>query len=183
MERPQTGHARRGAPRSAGFSLLELVAVMALLVTLASFALPLFRSTGEAREERCTIECSRIGEALARYHRDTRLRPVGPEGRPEIGYLLGDAGRTPDLGGYGAGLTSEPLGTITRRNTWNNPRWRGPYVTHVGPDPWGRRYLVWTGTSGPGSRTWILSAGEDGVVQTAPDAATLAGDDVGVILE
>lgn len=68
--------------------------------------------------------------------------------------------------------------------------WRGPYVTQLGFDPWGRTYIVSVGAMeangrpvAPGARGWILSAGPNGVLETAPDASVLGGDDIGMIVD
>jgi hypothetical protein len=75
-------------------------------------------------------------------------------------------------------------------------RWRGPYLESVPIDPWGRAYVVLlppqpslcsAGDPGlcAGKRDGgivIVSAGPDGVVDTPPGSATIADDDVGVVL-
>jgi len=72
-------------------------------------------------------------------------------------------------------------------------RWRGPYVSRLGLDPWGNAYVVSIGameangspitkpTTGEKSRGWIISAGPNGLLETAPDATSLGGDDIGFI--
>jgi len=68
-------------------------------------------------------------------------------------------------------------------------RWRGPYVRHLTLDPWGNAYIISVGAmemSGSpivlGARGWIVSAGPNGVLETAPDAAVLGGDDIGTLV-
>lgn len=68
-------------------------------------------------------------------------------------------------------------------------RWRGPYLRHLTLDPWGRAYVVSVGAMEhdgspivPGAKGWVLSAGPNGILETAPDAPALAGDDIGMIL-
>lgn len=68
--------------------------------------------------------------------------------------------------------------------------WNGPYVTQLGLDPWGKTYIVSVGameTTGrpvaPGAKGWILSAGPNGVLETAPDASVLGGDDIGMLVD
>lgn len=62
-------------------------------------------------------------------------------------------------------------------------KWRGPYLSHVPIDPWGRAYVV---NNDPASHSrslrFIVSAGPDGVMDTAPGSGTVAGDDVGIVL-
>lgn len=65
-------------------------------------------------------------------------------------------------------------------------RWRGPYLVRLTLDPWGHAYIVGIGAGEPGGQPvvpdaqgWILSAGPNGVLDTAPAAIELGGDDVG----
>jgi hypothetical protein len=74
--------------------------------------------------------------------------------------------------------------------------WKGPYIDAVPIDPWGRAYLVLlpprpslcpVGDPGlcAGRRDAgivIVSAGPDGVLDTAAGSSTIASDDVGVVL-
>ncbi|HEY2988022.1 MAG TPA: hypothetical protein VGL11_09870 [Candidatus Binatia bacterium] len=80
-------------------------------------------------------------------------------------------------------------------------QWKGPYLGNVGLDPYGKAYIVHIGAmekkgcpagSGGeppfcfapvrGAKGWILSAGPNGILDTAPNATVLAGDDIGMIL-
>jgi len=72
--------------------------------------------------------------------------------------------------------------------TSGSRRWRGPYLSRVGVDPWGRAFIAHVGameTGGTpvvaGSRGWILSAGPNNSLDTLPNSATLVGDDRGFI--
>jgi hypothetical protein len=73
--------------------------------------------------------------------------------------------------------------------------WRGPYMQAIPGDPWGNRYManignITTAMIG-GNAVWIISAGPDGIVQTAFNQAVpatgaavlLAGDDIGFRLK
>ena len=66
--------------------------------------------------------------------------------------------------------------------------WAGPYMKILAPDPWGRQYVIraeslWGAADNLGAtQVWILSAGEDGIVQTSADDQQLRGDDIGVNL-
>lgn len=68
-------------------------------------------------------------------------------------------------------------------------RWRGPYLRHLTPDPWGNAYIISVGAmernGSPialGAKGWIVSAGPNGVLETAPDAPSLGGDDIGTLV-
>ena len=96
-------------------------------------------------------------------------------------------------------LVNDPAanGTTDQAGTdYNTAKWKGPYITKLGADPWGKAYVIHVGgmqkggcpvdttgaaTCGASGRGWILSAGPDGVLDTAPTATTLSGDDLGYI--
>lgn len=69
--------------------------------------------------------------------------------------------------------------------------WRGPYMTHISTDPWGRAYIAYVGAMTNAGRKvagatgkqygWILSAGPNNSLDTAPNSNTLSGDDIGFI--
>ena len=50
-------------------------------------------------------------------------------------------------------------------------------------DAWGRCFLVNVGTAREGGQAWLLSAGPNGLIETAFAATTLSGDDIGVALK
>lgn len=67
-------------------------------------------------------------------------------------------------------------------------KWKGPYIAKLSKDPFAKTYIVGVGAmekdGSPiisGAKGWILSAGTDGVLQTATTATTLVGDDIGYI--
>jgi type IV pilus assembly protein PilA len=79
---------------------------------------------------------------------------------------------------------------------YKTTKWKGPYITKLGVDPWGNAYIIHIGaiqktgcpvdaagaaTCGTSGKGWILSAGPDATLQTGPDASALAGDDLGYI--
>ena len=90
--------------------------------------------------------------------------------------------------------TAGTLGT-----DYKTTKWKGPYITKLGPDPWGFAYIIHIGavqktgcpvasTGAPplctlpaAGKGWILSAGPDGTLQTGPNANALVGDDLGYI--
>ncbi len=83
---------------------------------------------------------------------------------------------------------------------YTTTKYKGPYINNLGPDPWGHAYIIHVGamqksgcpvnsTGAPpacttptaGARGWIISAGPDGNLDTAPTATQLVGDDIGYI--
>jgi prepilin-type N-terminal cleavage/methylation domain-containing protein len=72
---------------------------------------------------------------------------------------------------------------------YKTTKWKGPYITKLGPDPYGNAYIIHVGAMqkngspiGAGTpRGWILSAGADGNLDTAPTDSVLSNDDIGYI--
>ena len=57
------------------------------------------------------------------------------------------------------------------------PNWRGPYMAMVTADPWGHSYVSNAKSFAvAGQPVWIISAGPDGLLQTAAASAALLGD-------
>jgi hypothetical protein len=65
--------------------------------------------------------------------------------------------------------------------------WRGPYQSSIQADPWGYRYAINIGNmTGAYPAVWVISAGPDGIIQTAfsPTAPAVgttlmaSGDDI-----
>ena len=74
--------------RQAGFSLLELIVVMAVLGILVAFALPAYQdATTRAREAVLKEDLQRMREALEQYLTDKGAYPEALEDLVEFGYL------------------------------------------------------------------------------------------------
>ncbi len=105
----------RGRPSaSAGFTLLELLVVLAILGMLAAFAVPqVMNYLDRARSDSANIQVNNLSTALDLY----RL----------------DVGRYPSTGEGLASLVERPSGV---------DRWTGPYVKREESliDPWGEPY-------------------------------------------
>ncbi len=102
---------RRAMQRSRGFTIIELLIVMAILGMLAVMVAPnLFNQADSARRDAARSQISSVGSALAAH----RL----------------DVGQYPDtLQGL--------LENTTGRSTWNGPYIRNA----VPRDPWGNEYV------------------------------------------
>jgi general secretion pathway protein G len=103
--------------RKAGFTLIEILVVVAIIATLATIVGPsIFRNVGDARTSTAKSQIELLSVALNSYRLDNDSYPSSEQGLASL--------RTPPVTG------SSPQ------------NWRGPYLTRVVPmDPWGRPYM------------------------------------------
>ncbi len=104
---------RRGG--ESGFTLLELLVVMAILALLSLFAVPqVMNLLGGAKSDAAKIQISNLSTALDLYRFDVGRYPSQDEG----------------------------LGALVER-PGDSDKWNGPYVRKRASlaDPWGRGYL------------------------------------------
>lgn len=221
----------RAAVTQKGFTLLELIIVLAIFALVSSMLVPLaigtFRDADRAKAE---VDVQEIATALSRFCTDLRRPPacagadcsrIGLSGSAGLRFLAvgegsGDlSARYPDerpsLPARWELRANQDPTRPQRNNAFNHlirndpnadgvvdasdypktgRRWQGPYLTWLGLDPWGKAYIVSVGAMEPGgqpvaprAKGWILSAGPNGVIDTAPDAAALGGDDIGLIFD
>jgi general secretion pathway protein G len=78
----------RGYPPEHGFSLLELMVVMAVLGLLVAFAIPAYQdATLRAREAVLKEDLQRLREALEQHLTDKGVYPAALEDLVDLGYL------------------------------------------------------------------------------------------------
>jgi len=122
----------------AGFTLIEMIVVVALIATLAAVVSPMvFRNVGDARSASARSQIAIFGLALDAYRIDNFDYPSTSQG-------LDALVATPGVG---------PAAT----------NWRGPYLRRQVPlDPWERPYRYLSpGDSSPSSYD-LWSLGRDG---------------------
>ncbi len=86
MERPTTPGERRGV--EAGFTLIELITVMAILAILAAIALPNYKvAIIEAKEAVLKEDLYRLRDTIDQYYVDKGKYPATLEALVEDGYL------------------------------------------------------------------------------------------------
>lgn len=196
-----------------GFTLIELTVVLAVIVTLALVLTPSINNfINDSRAARARNDCQTIAAAIVQFYRDTGFFPqwtaaqAGGAGLPaaRLQLLVSGGGApledVPTLWttGEGGPLADQLMNNrpgYTLRTPSSQFGWNGPYVSsELGPDPWGRRYVVnvglidtspgtVTGTGSVKSAVWVLSAGANGTIETPFSqsvlAAQLYGDDIG----
>jgi general secretion pathway protein G len=125
---------RRHDTARAGFTLLELLVVVAILGLLAAFVGPrYFGQLGKSESGVAAAQVRSFVDALDAYRVDLGRYPTSAEGL--------------------TALVERPAG---------DSRWRGPYLRKAVPlDPWGRPYLYRSPGQG-GADYDLLSYGKDG---------------------
>lgn len=205
--------------QSARFTLTELTVTLAIIVTIVLLMLPSISDfVTRARLQRALGDCQTLAAAVAQFYDDNGFLPNRSAPTPERAGLglaptpirvLVTAGSRPDEPADATHWLSGATDGVERHLAINGPGyptpgptavggWRGPYLhADVGPDPWGRQYLINIGADGDRMRTvtgdrtvaswgavWVLSAGPNGIIETEfnqrSTTAKLGGDDVGV---
>ena len=100
-----------------GFTLIELIVVIAIIATLAAVVAPtIFRNVGDAKVDAAKSQIESMSLALSSYRLDNDAFPTTEQGL-------------------------EALRTIPTQGDAVKG-WRGPYLAKAVPlDPWGRRYV------------------------------------------
>lgn len=128
----------RSAPRTGGFTLIEIIVVIAVVAILASLVSPMvFQNVGDAKTTTARAQIEILALALDSYRLDNDRYPT-----TQLGLEA---------------LRERPEGETGRA-------WRGPYLRREVPeDPWGRAYVYRSpGVANPSSYD-LLSLGRDGV--------------------
>ena len=215
-----------------GFTLIELVFVIAIIVILTALFLPtLFSQLDASKRSRADVDVQEIAAATMAFFNDLDEMPncsgicstTFTEGIEFLafgegfGSLTGDypaevslnwqllintEGTASQNNGANHLVINSPDGNTTEDEVGPDykvsgagkaKRWQGPYLTRVSKDPYGKTYIAYVGAmsaggsklsgpSGTPQRGWILSAGENSILDTDPDATALSGDDIGFIL-
>jgi hypothetical protein len=159
--------------------LLEALVSLCILVTLAGVVVPITADRADMlRMERAETALSDIARGLQAYTRDVGLTPTGIESDHGITWLYGP-GEMPRNHPFGAELEALPLTDALLSSTMGGQGWHGPYITTLEADPWGRAYLVNVdGLVDLRESAMVLSAGPNGIVETAANSVRPGGDDL-----
>lgn len=218
-----------------GFTLLELVLVLAVIAVLAAIFLPIgMNQLRQADITKANADVQQVAAALTQFFKDLRYFPAcnSPLGNadcsPRVGtgatdnnnlkFLAVGEGAGDLSGKYPPGTTdpvwdfaaNDDAATPAKNNAFNHlvvndpvanatagevtdypttgRAWGGPYIARLGLDPWGNAYVISVGAMeadgtviAANAKGWILSAGPNGTIETAPDDLVLGGDDIGFI--
>jgi general secretion pathway protein G len=129
---------RRPRPARTGFTLIEILVVIAVIATLAAVVGPaVFRNVGDAKVGAAKSQIEIFALALESYRLDNDHYPTTEQGLGALRVL--------------------PASGDVPRN------WRGPYLRKtVPPDPWGAPYIYRApGTANPESYD-LYTLGRDG---------------------
>ncbi|MEM7202063.1 MAG: type II secretion system protein GspG [Planctomycetota bacterium] len=203
--------AKRNGPVK-GFSLLELIAMLAVVAILAGVVAPMLgHQVAGAEIDAAEADVAAIAQAMSNFHMTTGQWPSkDANGRDDGIWMLISGTQKPARNPWRAGhafwswargargdvlghhlITNTPGGQVTHRYATTSKRpWRGPYLDSVRLDPWGHPYAInvvsahSTHTTNY-RRLWVLSAGPDGRWQTSANATTaddVQGDDIGFLV-
>jgi type II secretory pathway pseudopilin PulG len=196
-QRKRQRQSRRCKPSSEGFTLIEIIVILAVISILVAILTPtVLKYIDEARISRAEEDVKTINAMFNDLIKDTGEYPGNklPVGKP---YICG-SGTQPSAGIVWC--TAANSSSLSNHLFTNDPdedgtpneasddyrasgkfRWKGPYLQANNPDPWGNAYALDASTlvGGNTSPTWIVSAGPDGIFQTSPADTSLSGDDIG----
>jgi len=197
MSRGQGAVDERGQHSLAGFTLIELTVVLAVIVTLALILTPSITNfINDSRVARARADTQTFASAITQFYKDNGFFPqwsAANSGGPGLAAnkvdLLVSPGNVPAVStpntwttGTTDTLANQLMSdapTYTQKGAATTFGWNGPYLSStIGADPWNNRYEVnvgliemTQGTVGANGSTksavWMISAGPNGQLETS----------------
>ena len=196
-DRYRSARRREGAAtRAAGFTLIELTVVLAVIVTLALILTPSVSNfINDSRVARTRADTQTVAAAVAQFYKDNGFFPQwsaavngGPGAAASKVDVLVSPGNVPSVAAPNtwttgtsdllAGQLLSNTPSYTLRNATATFGWNGPYLSSaLGADAWNNRYEVnvglidttlgvQTGAGATKSSVWVISAGPNGQLET-----------------
>lgn len=195
-----TFQTRQLSPRDHGFTLIEVIVILAVIAILVAILTPtVLKYIADAQQVRAEEDVKIINTMLNDLIKDTGQYPGNKLFTSVTRPFICGPGDIPTTGTIWCDNTGPNFRPLSNHLIINDPdesggaptaadyrssgkfRWKGPYIQGLNEDPWGNAYAINASTlvGGDTNPTWVISAGPDGVFQTATTATTLSGDDVG----
>ena len=185
-----------------GFTLIEVVVVLAVIGILIALLTPMITSyIRDAKIRRAQSDTKTIAAAVQAFSKDLADWPIWKDGTkrkatdPVFDALYTSSGDTPATGSGVSIPSTSNMDTIENQLVDNKPsypttgtrKWMGPYLEKVSADPWGNKYYVDVKGLQPANinsmmPAFVVSAGpnkklETKFAQTGP-SITIGGDDI-----
>lgn len=168
--------------RNRGFTLVEMLVVLAILVLLVGMVAPrVLKSQKRADVNNAKAQLGMFRTCLERYAVDMKDFPTTEQGLRALIAPPDSSGSAADIGG--GSFSDTDLGASgTSGSGSSGTRWDGPYVNQesIPKDPWGNDYQYeYPPTRGTGDYPDIWSLGPDGQDGTEDDIVSWSNTDGG----
>lgn len=190
-----TSHRIRLVPQ--GFTLIEIIVVLAVISILLAVLTPtVLKYIEDAQQNRAQGDTRTISASFSDLIRDSGQYPgdklagrtfiCGPGTQPASGIIWCTGSNFRALSNHLVVNDPDEDGTFGEASDDYRPsgkfRWKGPYVQSLNEDPWGNAYAINASSlvGGNTNPTWVVSAGPNGIFETATTSTTLSSDDLGI---
>ncbi len=183
-----------------GFTLIEIIVILAVISILVAILTPtVLKFIDDAQRSSAANNVQVIAAALNDLIQDTGKFPGSKTTQTFLCSKEGDFATNDPTSSWAPDDTvcsnffdhliiNDPDGSgtpdesVTDYRTTGKRRYRGPYLSSIDEDPFGNAFQVNVSTlvGGNNSPTWVISAGPDGVFDTATSATRISGDDIGI---
>jgi len=174
----------RRRPLRSGFTLVEMLVVLAILVLLVGMVAPrVLKSQKKADVNNARAQLGMFRTCLERYAVDLKDFPTTEQGLRALVAPPDSAGTAADIGGdtlSDPGSFSDSGSGISSGGGGSAAAWDGPYVNQetIPKDPWGNEYQYeYPPTHGSGDYPDIWSYGPDGEDGTEDDIVSWSSTD------